>query len=80
MSDDDAFDSDHMQCSYCGKWIYADSPRCPKCGNYTDGLGDFGNEARSGQRLPRIWVIAGWLALIGMLLPFLLALYYRFKH
>ena len=57
---DDAFDSDHEQCSYCGKWIYADSPRCPSCGNYTDGLGDFNKPARSGQRLPRIWVIANF--------------------
>ncbi len=78
---DDAFDSDHEQCSYCGKWIYADSPRCPSCGNYTDGLGDFAKpEARSGQRLAPLWVIAGWLALIGIVAPFLIALYYHFKR
>ena len=78
MNDD--FDSDQIQCSYCGKSIYADSPRCPQCGNYTDGLGDFGKENRSDQRLSQTWVIAGWLAIIGMLLPFLLALYAHFKH
>jgi hypothetical protein len=79
-------DSDHMEsesrCSYCGNWIYEDLIRCPKCGNYTDGLGKFSESddphvgRPSGERrLPQIFVIAGWLVLICMLLPLLLALY-----
>ena len=79
MNDDD-FSSDQVQCSYCGKSIYADSPRCPKCGNYTDGLGTLGKEERSERRLAPIWVIAAWLAVIALLLPFLLALYAHFNH
>jgi hypothetical protein len=64
-----------MQCSYCGKWIYADSPRCPKCGNYTDGLGPYrGGAEKGGRRLPRIYVIAAWLVVLCFLLPALLAL------
>lgn len=66
--------SDEMQCSYCGKWIYADSPRCPKCGNYTDGLGKYHDPERGGRRLPRIFVIAGWLVVLCFVLPLLLVL------
>ena len=76
MDDDDA--ADQEPCSYCGKQIYSDSPRCPECGNYTDGLGTYAGAQRSGQRLRRLWVIAGWLALIALLLPLLLELYQRF--
>ena len=68
------FDGNEMQCSYCGKWIYADSPRCPKCGNYTDGLGRFAGMEKNGKRLPRIYVIAAWLVVLIFLLPLLIAL------
>ncbi len=80
MSDEDAFDSDHMQCRHCGKWIYVDSPQCPSCKNYTSDLGEFDSAPRSDQRLPLIWVIAGWLALIGMVVPIVLAVYYHFRR
>ena len=70
------FDGGEMQCSYCGKWIYADSPRCPKCGNYTDELGPLNRPEKDGRRIPRIFVIAGWLALLAFLAPVLLALYH----
>ena len=80
MSDDDDFHSDTAPCSYCGASIYDDSPRCPKCGNYTDGLGDFGKPSSSKQRLPRIYVIGGWLAVIGMLAPILIWLYYNYQR
>ena len=76
MDDDDDI-ADQEPCSYCGKQIYADSPRCPACGNYTDGQGTFAPARDSGQRLPRIWVIAGWLAVAALLLPLLLAQYQR---
>ena len=62
------YDRNEMQCSYCGKWIYADSPRCPKCGNYTDGLGPYHAPEKDGRRLPRVFVIAGWLVLICFVL------------
>jgi uncharacterized membrane protein YvbJ len=82
--DDDVSPSD-MQCSYCGAWIYTDSPRCPKCGNYTDGLGTFGRaefaqEGKTHRPIPRVYVIAAWLVILGLLAPLLLALYYHFKH
>ncbi|HLX64356.1 MAG TPA: hypothetical protein VKX17_23990 [Planctomycetota bacterium] len=83
--DDDAAHSADLQCSYCGAWIYADSPRCPKCGNYTDGLGTFARPqfaqgSKAGRTIPRIYLIAGWLVIIALLLPLLLAIYFHFKH
>lgn len=86
MSDSGQMESE-VRCSYCGNWIYEDMIRCPKCGEYTDGLGPLAkggdpNVGRSGseQRLPRIFVIAGWLVLISMLLPLILAIYGWLKH
>jgi hypothetical protein len=70
----DEFDGGEMQCSYCGKWIYADSPRCAKCGNYTDGLGPLARVEKDGRPIPRMYLIAGWLVLAGMLLPLIIAL------
>ncbi|MCY3021040.1 MAG: hypothetical protein NTW87_18655 [Planctomycetota bacterium] len=70
----EGFDGNEMQCSYCGKWIYADSPRCPKCGNYTDGLGPYHHPTKDGKRLPRIYVIAGWLVVLCFVVPLLIAL------
>ncbi len=72
---DNSFDGSEMQCSYCGKWIYADSPRCPKCGNYTDGLGPYSRTEKDGRPIPRVYVIAGWLVVLAFVLPLLLALY-----
>ena len=69
------FDGNELQCSYCGKWIYADSPRCPKCGNYTDDLGPLSSpQKEDGRQIPRIFVIAGWLVVLCFLLPVLIAL------
>jgi hypothetical protein len=78
MYDDDS--SDTIPCSYCGASIYDDSPRCPKCGNYTDGLGDFGKHSRPRQGLPTIYLIGGWLALIALLVPVLMGLYYLYQR
>jgi hypothetical protein len=66
------FDGNEMECSYCGKWIYADAPRCPKCGNYTDGLGNLARAEKGGRPIPKIYIIAGILVVICMLLPFIL--------
>ena len=66
---------DESQCSYCGAIIYFDSPRCPKCGEYTDGLGPRNrpeSPARGEQRLPRIFVIAGWILLAVLVIPILI--------
>jgi len=63
-----------MRCSHCGKWICADLVRCPKCGNYTDGLGPYQDAENNGRRIPRVFVIAAWLVIIGLLLPIVLAL------
>ncbi len=60
-------------CTYCGKSIFPGVAECPYCQHYTDGQGPFGLEEK--KRLPRIFVIAGWLVLAGMLLPLLLALW-----
>ncbi len=70
MSDDGA----DLQCTYCGKWIYADSPRCPKCGNYTDGLGPYNAPEKDGRPIKRIYVIAGWMVVIAFVLPVIIAL------
>lgn len=70
----DEFDGSEMQCSYCGKWICADVARCPKCGEYTDGLGRFQDPGRAGRRIPRIFVIAGWLVLAALLVPLAIVL------
>ena len=59
-------------CSYCGRSIFPGVAECPYCHRYTDGRGSFGLEEQ--KRLPRLFVIAGWLVLAGLLLPLLLAL------
>jgi hypothetical protein len=69
MDDDESLSE--IRCTYCGNWVYGDSVRCPKCGNYTDGLGTFHPER---PRFPRVFVIAGWLVLLALLLPVLIAL------
>jgi hypothetical protein len=79
MAEDDSYGSE-LQCSYCGKWIYADSPRCPKCGNYTDGLGKYSSPEKDGRRLPRIFVIAAWLVVLCFVLPLLIALLNWLRH
>jgi hypothetical protein len=76
---EDGFDGNEMQCSYCGKWIYADSPRCPKCGNNTDDLGPLKKSEKEGRIIPRIFVIAGWLVVLCFLLPLLIALILWFR-
>ena len=59
-------------CGYCRKEISPDVARCPYCGNYTDDGGPRNAEPR--QRLPRVFVIAGWLVVIAFTLPLLIAL------
>jgi|GEM_PF-4671922 len=77
MSEFEDENIDEMKCSHCGKYISADIMRCPECGNYTDGLGKFGDGVNSDGRepMPRIFKIAGWLLLLSLVLPILLALY-----
>jgi hypothetical protein len=75
MDDDETLSE--MRCTYCGNWVYGDSVRCPKCGNYTDGLGRFQPER---PRIPRIFVIAGWLVLLALLLPLLLSLWHLLRR
>jgi hypothetical protein len=74
MSDESDYDGSDMQCSYCGKWIYADAPRCAKCGNYTDGLGPYARAEKDGRQIPRMYLIAGWLVVIAIVAPLLIAL------
>ena len=71
--------NDEEECSYCGKMIYADTPRCPKCGNYTDGLGSRARSENSGSRIKTIYVVAGLLVVFAMLLPVIMALLEWFK-
>jgi hypothetical protein len=72
--DDDRDDGGEMRCGYCGKWIYADSPCCPKCGNYTDGLGRFQRPEKDGRTIPGMYVAAGWLVVLAFVAPLLIAL------
>lgn len=73
---DDDYDGNSIQCSYCGKWLYADAAMCPKCSNYTDGLGPLARPERAGEEerrpIPKIFVIAGWLVLFALLIPVIL--------
>lgn len=62
-------DGDYQRCSYCGRKIFADVAECPYCHNYTDGKGPLGPNPE--KRLPRAFVIAAWLVVLGMLLPIL---------
>ena len=59
----------HDVCSHCGAEVMEGVARCPECGKYTDGAGP-----KENRRIPRIFVIAGWLVVAGILLPLLLAL------
>lgn len=59
----------HDVCSHCGKTLPEGVAQCPYCKNFTDGAGP-----RQGGGLPRIFVIAGWLVVLGFVLPLLIAL------
>jgi len=68
MSDD--LRSDELECSYCGKILYADAARCPKCDNYTDGLGPRARaDTPLGRKISRVYIFAGLLVVFAMLLP-----------
>jgi RNA polymerase subunit RPABC4/transcription elongation factor Spt4 len=60
------------ECTHCGKSLPPDVARCPYCGSYTDGQGPGGERAR--RPIPRIYLIAGWLVILGFLLPLIIAL------
>ena len=62
-------------CTYCGKSIFRGAAECPYCHNYTDGKGPLGLDGPDAPRkLPRMYLIVGWILLAVMLLPFLWAL------
>lgn len=65
-------------CSYCNRSIYPDVAECPYCHNYTDGNGPYGLHKQ--RRIPKVFVIAGWLVVIAFVLPALLALYQWLSH
>lgn len=50
VGDDDDGDDDVLSCPACGADMYADSPRCPRCGEYVSAT-----EAWSSGR--PVWVI-----------------------
>ncbi len=68
---------EYEACTYCNRSIFPDVAECPYCHNYTDGKGPFALQKE--RRIPRIFIIAGWLALLGMLLPLLFALFQWFS-
>ncbi|MCW8131737.1 MAG: hypothetical protein KIS92_15430 [Planctomycetota bacterium] len=62
-------------CTYCGKSIFPDVAECPYCHKYTDGKGPHGLNAGEPRRLAWYYVLAGWVLLLLMLLPFVLQLW-----
>ena len=64
-------------CLVLGGGIAFSSVECPYCHNYTDGKGPHGLQQE--RRIPRIYLVAGWLLLIAFLLPTVLALWWWIK-
>src|SRR5439155_26250355 len=56
-------------CSHCNRTLPVGVAQCPYCKNYTDERGAHAG----GGRISRVYVIAGWLVVIGLLLPLGLA-------
>ena len=61
-------------CSYCGRDIPPDAVQCPYCKHYTDDRGGHGGRRDGKKKLSKIWVIAAWLAILGTIAPFAIAL------
>lgn len=57
-------------CSHCNRSLPAGVAQCPYCKNFTDERGAHAPKPR----IPRIFVIAGWLVVIALLLPAVLSL------
>ena len=63
-------------CSYCGRSIFPDVAECPYCHRYTDGQGPFSAaESPGGLRQSKVFTIAGWLVVLGFLLPLLFVIF-----
>lgn len=60
-------------CSYCGKSIFPGVAQCPYCGRFTDEQGPLGLQQQ--RRIPRIFVILGWVALVAFVLPLVYGLF-----
>lgn len=76
MEDDDPGEYD--ACSYCNRSIVTGVAECPYCHNYTDGRGPYAVDADAPRKLPRVYVIFGWLLLLSMLLPLAWVLWVTF--
>ena len=63
---------EYETCTYCNRTIFEGVAECPYCHNYTDGNGPYALHRE--RRIPRIFVIAGWVVLVAFALPALLAL------
>lgn len=61
---------EYSVCSNCNRSLPPGVAQCPYCKNFTDDRGVHANQPR----IPRIFVIAGWLVVIAFLLPVILAL------
>ncbi|GMV80132.1 MAG: hypothetical protein AMXMBFR7_13160 [Planctomycetota bacterium] len=62
-------------CTYCNRSIFPDVAECPYCGHYTDGKGRFGLGAEDERRIPRVFLIAGWLVVLALVLPLLITVW-----
>jgi hypothetical protein len=62
-------------CTYCGKTIFHGVAECPYCHNYTDGKGPLGIGEKEPRKLTKIYVIAGCLLLLAMVLEILVQLW-----
>jgi pyroglutamyl-peptidase len=59
-------------CTYCGKSIFPGVAECPYCHHYTNGQGPYALHRE--RRIPRVFVIGGWVALAAFLLSLVWAL------
>ena len=67
-------------CTYCGRTIFPGVVQCPYCKEMNDGKGALGLEGEQKPRLPRSYVIAGWLLIAITIVPMLYALWYVFMR
>lgn len=68
------------RCRECGREIYAGVVRCPYCGHWSaDDRGAEDEFARRRERVLRWGRLLGWPALLGLLIPTLIAVWYLLR-
>ena len=63
-----------FSCSYCGEELPLDAVACPYCRQYTDERGKLGTRRKPKGETRRLFVIVGWLLILGLLAGTLIGL------